>query len=93
MTVEVANYNTRHISASKWREQDVFSTECTTTPGSSIVMNSTLSSLQTQMLLTFRPSRTKTVLLCLLCGHSATSAIPGMIGLTRSLALWVFLEI
>ena len=56
-------------------------TECTTTPGSSIVMNSTLSSSQTEMLLTFRPSLTKAELPCLLCGRSATCAIPGMIGL------------
>ena len=55
--------------------------EGTTTQGSSIVMNSTLSSSQTEMLLTFRPSLTKTELPCLLCGRSATSAIPGMPGL------------
>ena len=56
-------------------------TECTTTPGSSTVINSTLSSSQTEMLLTFRPSLTKTELPCLLCGRPATSAIPGMLGL------------
>ena len=85
MAVEVANYNMRHVSASKWREKNCASgglyTECTTTPGSSTVMNSTLSSSQTEMLLTFRPSLTKTELPCLLCVRSATSAIPGMFGL------------
>ena len=55
--------------------------ESTTTPGSSTVMNSTLSSSQTEMLLTFRPSLTKTELPCLLCGRSATSAIPGLLGI------------
>ena len=49
----------------------------TTTPGSSTVMNSALSSSQTEMLLTFRPSLTKTDLPCWLCGRLATSAIPG----------------
>ena len=60
-------------------------TECTTTPGSSTVINSTLSSSQTEMLLNFRRSLTKTELPCLLRGRSATSAIPGIFGLARSL--------
>ena len=60
--------------------------ECTTTPGSSTVMNSTFSSSHTEMLFTFRPSLTKTELPCLLCGHSATSVIPGIFGLAWSLA-------
>ena len=47
-------------------------TECTTTPGSSTVMNATLSSSQTEMLLIFRPSLTKTELPCLLCGRPTT---------------------
>ena len=64
-------------------------TECSITPGSSTVINSTLSSSQTEMLLTFRPSLTKTELPCLLCGRSATIAIPGIIGIAWSLALWV----
>ena len=65
-------------------------TECTITPGSSTVMHSTLSSSQTEILLTFRPSLTKkTELPCLLCGRSATSAMLGMLGLAWSLALWV----
>ena len=85
MPVEVANYNMRHVSASKWTEQELSAgglyTECTTTPGRSTVMNSTLSYSQTEMLLTFTPSLTKTELPCLLCGRSATSAIPGMRGL------------
>ena len=53
-------------------------------------MNSTLSSLQTEMMLNFTPFLTKTELPCLLCGRSTTSVIPGMPGLARSLALWVF---
>ena len=60
--------------------------ECTTTPGSPTVMNSTFSSSHTEMLFTFRPSLTKTELPCLLCGRSATSVIPGIFGLAWSLA-------
>ena len=60
--------------------------ECTTTPGSSTVRNSTFSSSHTEMLFTFRPSLTKTELPCLLCGRSATSVIPAIFGLTWSLA-------
>ena len=52
-------------------------------------MHTTLSSSQTEILLTFRPSLTKTELPCLLCGHSAASAIPEILDLARSLALWV----
>ena len=94
MAVEVANYNMRHISASMWREQELFiwwfvHRMYHYTSGSPTVMNSTLSSSQTEMLLTFRPSLTKTELPCLLCGRSATSVIPGMLGLARSLALCV----
>ena len=50
MAVEVAKYNVRHVSASKWMEQELFSsvggldTECITKPGSPIVMKSILSS-------------------------------------------------
>ena len=44
----VANYNMRYVSASKWMGRNCSSgglyTECTTTPCSSTVMNSTLSS-------------------------------------------------
>ena len=93
MAVEVANYNMMHVSASKRGEQELSTgglyMECSTTPGSSTVMNSTLSSSQTEMLLTFRPFLTKTELPCLLCGRSATSAIPGILGLSRFLALWI----
>ena len=60
--------------------------ECTTTPGSYTVMNSTFSSSHTEMLFTFRPSLTKTELPWLLCGRSATSVIPGIFGLAWSLA-------
>ena len=55
--------------------------ECTTTSGSSTVMRSTFPSSQTNMLFTFSPCLIKTKLPCLLCGRSATSAIPGIIGL------------
>ena len=54
--------------------------ECTT-PVSSTVMSSTFSFSQTEMLFTFRPSLIKTELPCVLCGHSATSTIPGILGL------------
>ena len=60
--------------------------ECTTTPGSSTVMNSTFYSSHTEMLFTFRQSLTKTELPCLLCGRSVTSVIPGIVGLAWSLA-------
>ena len=60
--------------------------ECTTTPGSSTVMNSTFLFSYIEMLFTFRPSLTKTELPCLLCGRSATSVIPGIFGLAWSLA-------
>ena len=61
MDVEVANYNMRHVSASKWREQESFSQWFVygmyhTTPGSSTVLNSTLPSSERKSLLTFRPS-------------------------------------
>ena len=59
---------------------------CTTTPGSSTVMNSTFSSSHTEMLFTFRTSLTKTELPCLLCGRSAASVIPGIFCLAWSLA-------
>ena len=59
--------------------------ECTGTPESSTVMNSTFSSSHTEMLFTFKPTLTKTELPCLLCGRSATSVIPGIIGLAWSL--------
>ena len=66
MAVEVANYNMRHVSASKWREQELFSWwfvhgmyHYTGLRGSSTVMNKTLFSSQTEMLLTFRPSQQK----------------------------------
>ena len=66
MAVEVANYNMRHVAVSKWREQELFSWWCVHGmyhyTGSSTVMNSTLLSSQTEMLLTFRPSLTKTEL-------------------------------
>ena len=53
-----------------------FYRECTTTPGSSTVMNSTFSSLHTEILFTFRPSLTKTELPCLLCERLPTNIIP-----------------
>ena len=51
----------------------------------STVMSSTFPSSQTEMLFTFRPSLINTELPCLLCGRSATSAIPGILGLAWSL--------
>ena len=63
--------------------------ECTITPDSSTVMSSTFPSSQTEMLFTFRPSLINTGLPCLLCGRSATSAIPGIIGFAWSLDRWV----
>ena len=94
MAVEVANCNVRHVSASTWREQELFRWwfahgMYTTTPGSSIVRNSTFSSSQREIMLIFRPFITKTELPCLVCRRSANSAIPGIRGLARSLALWV----
>ena len=84
MAVEVANYNMRMFlfpsGGSRNCSAGGLYTECTTTSGSSTVMNSTVSSSQTEMLLTFRPSLTKTELPCLLCGRSATIAISGMFG-------------
>ena len=87
MVVEVANYNMRHVSVSfpcrgsRNCSAGGLYTKCTTTPGRSTVMNSALFSSETEMLLTFRSSLTKTELPYLLCGRSATSAIPGMLDL------------
>ena len=83
MAVEVANYNMFLLPSGGSRNSSAggLYTECTTAPGSSTVMNSTLSSSQTELLITFRPSLTKTELPCLLCRRSATSAIPEMLGL------------
>ena len=50
--------------------------ECTTTPGSSTVMSSTFSSLQTEILFIFRPSPIKTELPCLLYGNVAPKFVP-----------------
>ena len=75
MAIEVDNYNMRHVPASRWREEELSAaglyTECTTTPGSSTVMNSTLSYSQTVMLLIFRSSLTKNEFPCFFCGRSA----------------------
>ena len=85
VAVEIFNYDVRLDSLFQWRELERFR-ECTTTPGSSTVMNSTFSSSHTETLFTFRPSLTKSELPCLLCGRSATSVIPGIFGLAWSLA-------
>ena len=89
MAVEISYYDVRLDSLSQWSRNGSgggLYRDCTTTPGSSTVMNSTFSSSHTEMQFTFRPSLIKTVLSCLLCGRSAISVIPGIFGLAWSLA-------
>ena len=91
MAVEISYYNVRFfiLCPSVGSRNDSgggLYRECTTTPGSSTVMNSTFSSSHTEMLFTFRPSLTNTKLPCLLCGRSATSVIPEIFGLAWSFA-------
>ena len=74
MAVEISYYGVRVDSLSQYRE-------CTTTPGSSTVMNATFSSSHTEMLFTFRPSLTKTELPCLLYGLASYQESLALLGL------------
>ena len=55
--------------------------ECTTKPGSSTIMSYIFSSSQNRNVVHLQTISNKTELPCLLCGSSATSAIPGILGL------------
>ena len=91
MAVQISYYDVRFDYLSQWKELEWFmwwfiQGVYNDTGKLSTIMNSTFSSSHTEMLFTFRPSLTKTELPCLLCGHSATSVIPGILGLAWSLA-------
>ena len=69
------------LCANAWSRNGLYGGLYCTTPGSSTIMNSIFSSSQTEMFHTFRPSLIKTEFPCLLCEGSATSAIPGILGI------------
>ena len=90
MAVEISYYNVRLVSLQGvGMVQVVVYTWSVQQHQVLDLINSTFSSSQTEMLFTIRPSLIKTELPCLLCGCSAASAIPGILGLAWSLNMCV----
>ena len=90
MAVEISYYDVRLDSLSQWRVYEWFRwwfVQGVYNDTGKLHSNEvTFSSSHTEMLFTFRLSLTKAELPCLLCGRLATSVIPGIFGLARSLA-------